>query len=480
MQSRRDQVQAYFFVVGRLVAALTHGKPDIVETPNRRLSTGTTLGFLLAALIAAIFGIYGLFVPGGNTSWQQAGAIIIVKESGARYVYLNGTLRPVLNYTSARLAVNSESTQVVSVSQSSLAGVPVGTPIGIPGAPDDLPAANRLDTGAWTVCVRNPAEDSAVGAAGSGSATITLLLRQITTPPLSQAQGMLVSTSDGSRYLLWNGQRYRIADPVALEALGYVTAVPVNVPASWLNPLPTGRDLAVPAIAGSGQPGPAVGGIRSMVGEVFEVRNPVMNSDGFYVARSGGLQPLSPTAAALLLGSPTAQQVNPGGRPTEVGPSALASVSISSDTGLVTGYPPPLAVGALLDASKGADPCVRYFPSASGNMKIDLLSLNPEEAGAGAVSAERHVAGETADLVAIPGGSGVLVQDLPAPGAQPGAEYLVTDFGVKYPLSSTSVASALGYAQTSAVSVPGQLLALLPTGPVLSPASALDNQAAGS
>ena len=35
MQSRRDQVQAYFFVVGRLVAAVVHGRPDVLITDIR-------------------------------------------------------------------------------------------------------------------------------------------------------------------------------------------------------------------------------------------------------------------------------------------------------------------------------------------------------------------------------------------------------------------------------------------------------------
>jgi type VII secretion protein EccB len=469
MQSRRDQVQAYFFVVGRLVSALTHGKPDILETPNRRVTTGTTFGVVIAGLLVAVFGLIGLLFPGGNASWQQQGAVIVVKESGARYVYLGGLLRPTLNYTSARLAVNSQSSQTVSVSQSSLQGVPVGNPIGIPGAPDDLPAPNKLNTGPWTVCV----QDQTTNTGTSAPPTVTLLLRQIATPALSQQQAMYVSTSDGSKYLLWGGHRYRIADPMAIEALGYAAAVPVNVPASWLNPIPTGRDLAVPNIVGQGQPGPAINGTQSKVGQVYDVRNVAANSDEFYVVQSGGLQPMSRTAAALLLGSPNIQAVNPGGQPTQVGPGAMAGVPIISSTDLVTGYPPSLPESALIDSTRGTEPCARYSPS--GN--IDLLSLTSADVMAGAVPVGQHVAGTTADQVAITGGEGVLARDLPAPGAQPGTEYLITDIGEKYPLASTSVAGTLGYSQSSAVNIPGQLLDLLPTGPALSPAAALNNQA---
>ncbi len=51
MQSRRDQVQAYFFVVGRLVSAVVHGKPDALAQPNRRMNTGLFLGAIVGAVI---------------------------------------------------------------------------------------------------------------------------------------------------------------------------------------------------------------------------------------------------------------------------------------------------------------------------------------------------------------------------------------------------------------------------------------------
>jgi hypothetical protein len=81
--------------------------------------------------------------------------------------------------------------------------------------------------------------------------------------------------------------------------------------------------------------------------------------------------------------------------------------------------------------------------------------------------------------VVIPKGTGVLAKDLPVAGAAAGAEYLVTDLGMKFPLSDQSVADALGYSQTAAVDVPNQLLALLPTGPVLDRTAALTPQPTG-
>jgi hypothetical protein len=45
--------------------------------------------------------------------------------------------------------------------------------------------------------------------------------------------------------------------------------------------------------------------------------------------------------------------------------------------------------------------------------------------------------------------------------------YLVTEDGAKFPVANDAAASALGYSSSTAVAVPADLLALLPTGPVL-------------
>src|SRR5689334_19902222 len=150
MQSRRDQVQAQSYLLGRLTTALVTAELDTLETPHRRTVTGLFGGLLVAALVAGGFTVYGLFVPGGATTWQTAGELIVEKETGSQYLYIGGTLRPVLNYTSARLLIGDQPT-VDSVSYKSLAGTPRGTAIGIVGAPDSLPAQS-LAGASWTAC----------------------------------------------------------------------------------------------------------------------------------------------------------------------------------------------------------------------------------------------------------------------------------------------------------------------------------------
>jgi type VII secretion protein EccB len=462
MQSRKDQVQAYFFVVGRLAAAVTHGKPDVLQPPNRRLTSGIVLGVLLACVLAGIFGIYGVFKPGGDTSWRQAGAIVMDEDSGARYVYLDGQLRPVLNYSSARLVTGQRGTgQIVSVARNSLAGTPVGQPIGIPGAPDALPAAGGLDTGPWTVCT------------GPSGPTVTLLLGQAEGTVAGPGQALIVAGPDGAGWLVWQGRRHRLGERSTLETLGYGDVRPVQVATGWLNPVPQGPDIAVPPTPGAGEPGPVIEGKQSYVGQVYEVRNPAIKTDQLYLVRQDGIAPLSRTGAALLLAAPSTTDAYPDSpvQPVEVGPAALAGVPTARGVDLVSGLPaePPQVVVPPPDTV----PCVRYGPSASGELTATAELLPAGQVTAAAVPVGTHVADTTADKVVIPAGTGVLAREQPAPGATPGTAYLITEVGMRFPLADESVLAALGYSESSVVRVPAELLRLLPTGPLLSTQGAL-------
>lgn len=474
MQSRRDQVQAYFFVVGRLVAGLVQGKPDVLEHPNKRFNGGTVLGVLLAGLIVAIFGIYGLFVPGGNNTWRADGTIVMEKESGARYLFTGGQLRPVLNMASALLAAG-QSHKLSSVSQASLTGVPVGTPIGIPGAPDGLPTAGKLNAGSWMVCAR-PSDGMAVASVP----TVTLRLDQPIGVRLPADQGLVVATPDGATYLVWRGNRHRIADMVTLEALGYDAERTLKVAPAWLNVIPAGADLKAPAIAGTGGPGPAVGGQPGRIGQLYEVLNPAISSDQSYVLTGTGLLPVSHTIEAMLLAAPSTRDAYPGEqvRPIVVGPGALAGVPLVGGEASAGDLPPTPPVVA--DLGMGMEPCMSFDPQVDGGRAGTLMALPRASENAAVTPAGRQVAGVTADQVVVPAGSGALVSSWPAPGAAPGTEYLVTDLGVKYPLVDESVASSLGYGNVAGKRISPVLLNLLPTGPALDPVAALAARAVGS
>ncbi|WP_370948061.1 type VII secretion protein EccB [Amycolatopsis sp. cg5] len=474
MQSRKDQVQAYFFVVGRLAAAVTHGRPDVLQAPNRRLNTGTALGILVAGILVAIFGIYGLFVPGGDNSWRHAGAIVMDKTVGARYVYLDGQLRPVLNYSSARLATGKAGNgEVISVSQKSLAGTPVGQPIGILGAPDSLPTSARLATGPWTVCAE-PA-GTGPGAPGPG---VTLLLTQHPGPALSAKQALLVSTPDNAKYLIWQGKRQLLPERAVLETLGYSDQVAVPVTLAWLNTIPRGTDIAVPRTTGVGDAGPLVDGRPSIVGQVLQVRNPALASDQLYLVRKDGVTPLTRTSAALVLAAPSTRDAYPNATvaPIQVGPAGITGAPVSTGPDLVAGLPPEPP--EVVDPGAEALPCMKFGPSATGEPAVSAQLLPRVLVNAESVPVAEHAPGTMADRVAIPMGGGVLARDLPAPGAAPGTSFLITEVGRKYPLAGPDVLSTLGYAESSVVKVPAELLALLPSGPLLSVEGALRSQPA--
>ncbi|MGW5556469.1 type VII secretion protein EccB [Micromonospora sp. NPDC003944] len=467
MRSRRDQVQAYLFEAGRLIGALMKGRPEGDDPPHRRFTIGTAVGLLLTVLIAAGFGIYGLLRPGGSDKWRKPGSIIVVKETGARYLLLGGELRPVLNYASAALILQSAA-PVQSVSRNSLTGVPIGAPVGIPDAPDAVPTGKQLYRGAWTVCTRRPLDRTR-------AERTTLVLDDV---PGRDPGALLVSTPDNGLHLVWQSRRYRLAGDQTRVALGYGGVPPVRVTEAWLNPIDSGRDLVVPVITGRGQAGPVVGGIPSVVGQIFEVANPALATRELYLARTDGFAPVSRTVGALLLGDPASRRSYPGSapRPIPVDADAMQAAPMLGGGEYVTGFPaePPPLVNDL----GGAVPCVRHSV-ASGSVRSETLAVADAALDrAVAVPADPRAAG-LADEVVLRTGSGLLLRDRPAPGAVPTGVYLVSEFGVKFPLPDDTATDSLGYAGVSPTDVPREFLAMLPSGPALDRDAALTGRTWG-
>ncbi|MDI5942741.1 type VII secretion protein EccB, partial [Micromonospora sp. DH15] len=174
MPSRQDQLHSYQFTVQRAVAALVMRETDPARSPFRRLAGAGLASVLVAAIALGGFALYGLFA-GGGTKWRDTGAVIVEKESGARFVYREQKLHPVLNYASALLIIGAERAKTVLVSRRSIEGVPRGLPLGIPDAPDSLPDRARLSTAGWTVCSAAGAERAAAGAEPAAPRSVVLI-----------------------------------------------------------------------------------------------------------------------------------------------------------------------------------------------------------------------------------------------------------------------------------------------------------------
>lgn len=444
MYTRRDQVDAYSFVTGRLASAVLRADPDGPERPLRRTGVGLIVGIMISLLVIAIIVVLHLFtgMGAGRTAWRQPGALIVAEDSGSRYMFVDGLLRPVLNQASARL-ITGKAPAVVTVKSPELADVPRGAPIGILGAPDALPSGSADSP--WTVCAGNGQSgfklSVSVGAAtGATEAT--------------DRQGVLVS-GDGQLYLAWQGTKLRIVAPWVPRALGMDTAQAVPVDSSWLNALPSGPDIGSPPLPrDEGKAGPTISGTSTVVGQLVVVPEAVGGNS--FVTQEGGLVPVTPTVAALLNADPAWTKREA----LRIAPSELATQAVLPAPVWQAALPPQPPTA--LDLT-GRVPCVLWHgesarlvtaPPPRGNAQSDQI--------AGVVRD-----GRVADRVEVMPGAGFLARTRPAPNVPGAGIYLITESGAKFPVASSDAATALGFSADSARLVPAELLALLPTGPVL-------------
>ncbi|WP_460494921.1 type VII secretion protein EccB [Dactylosporangium cerinum] len=123
----------------RVLSAFVMRETDPAQSPLRRGIGAVFAGIMVAVLVGAGFGVYGILTKVGGTAWKADGSIVIERETGATFVFMDGRLHPTLNFTSALLASGRGASQLFRVSQKSLGSVPRGITIGITGAPDSLP-----------------------------------------------------------------------------------------------------------------------------------------------------------------------------------------------------------------------------------------------------------------------------------------------------------------------------------------------------
>ncbi|MFE5767049.1 type VII secretion protein EccB [Streptomyces sp. NPDC056485] len=476
MQNKRDQVHAHMFLMGRLTSGMLRADPDSPESPQGRTNRGIAIGVIVAVLVSAGAFVFGLLAPGTKDSWRSSGALIVEKETGSRYLYVNGRLRPVRNYASARLLLGTK-LKTTTVGSASLKDTPHGASAGIQGAPDGLPSARNLSKAPWQVC-------SSTGPEGQGPVSTLAVAAEPTGTPLGERQGLLATGPDGTPYVLWSGMRLRLdAQRGAREALGYGSAAPLKVSAALLGALPAGPDLTPPEVPGRGSAGPQLGGRATRIGQLFQVS--VMGADAprTYLLRQEGLRPVSATTAALMLGDPqTREKAYAGESPAvaELGADALRGRLAPDDPAGKDAERLPQSPPQLMDVPKGSSPCVRITPAGADakGTRISMALVDSPALGPVAESSDAVAAPCTPiDRVTVPPGGGVLVQALSASGAQVGGTlYLVTGTGLKYRIVSTKAAEALGYDTASAQGLPSQFLGMLPSGPDLSTEAAQEGR----
>ena len=449
MQSRRDLYQAHRLMTQRAALALLRGEPDVPDQPLRRLNVAAFSGVLVAAIVTVLFFIWGLIGHSGSPLQDQPGTLVIDKQTGTPFVFCQGgELCPVVNYASARLALDSTSLNQQTVSQSALAKFARGPLIGIPGLPQPLPDPGLLIRQPWSVCTVQTTTPVA------GTHTVTALAggTQVGGQPLGATA--LVAQALGKDWVIWNGQRMAV-QPVLLPALHAVQSV-VQVPPVWLNALPQGPAFAPPPIPDQGATVTGPAGAPVQVGQVFQVTT--VAGTQYYMMLQDGLAPISPMQAQLM-----------GFEPGAAARATLSPAQVSGHVSAVRvpggGLPSSIPTVTALPATVPL--CVEY--SGDGGSLTRQVETGGELPTGGVPTGAPAGVGQ----VALPPGAGALVGADPGTGPDPGviSYFLVAD-GRRFALASTGVAALLGYNLSQAVLLPAGVVDLIPPGPVLDPAQA--------
>ncbi|MFC0006685.1 type VII secretion protein EccB [Micromonospora siamensis] len=455
MPSRQDQLHSYQFTVQRAVAALVMRETDPARSPFRRLAGAGLASVLVAAIALGGSTLYGLFASGG-TKWRDSDAVIVEKESGARFVYRQDKLHPVLNYASALLIIGAEQPRTVLVSRRSIEGVPRGLPLGIADAPDSLPAPGRLATSGWTVCSVPGADPDRPGARSA-----LLIGRDVTGGRPLREDGLLVRHPDGTLHLVWHQRRHLIRDPDrVLAALAATRERAVPVAPALLNTLTAGVDLAPLAVPGLGGPSRRVPG--ATVGTVYLVRN-TGGGRQYAVVEREGLAGITELQASLLLAR-TGQ-----GAPEQLSLGRFAELPKLRDR-VPRGAAAPPSSPPRLAGTEGGSVCARTGDDG-GARELRLGGSLPDLTGAARTTPSAG-GPPLADHVLVEPGRGAVVESVAAPGATGGAVSVVTDLGRRYVLADRAVLGMLGYRDVRPVRLPAGLVSLVPAGSPLDPEAA--------
>ena len=498
MQTRRDQLQAYRYLLRRVLAAMLGSEPEAIEQPMRRVTTSTFAGIMVGVLACAGVALYGWIADTAASKWKsEANALIVDKQTNAAYLYLPKTalegggqdagqgqgpatpppvggsgqvddadmmLVQVLNYTSARLILGAEP-KVVRVSSGSLDGIARGPRIGIPLAPNAIPNEKNLASSPWTICSTSRTVDDTT------NVRVDLLIgadeRELGAEPVGERAVLVSAQGDDQTYLVWNGKRLE-ADADALTSLELSSSDVLPVGTAWLAALEAGQPLKAPVVPNRGNDGPVTSeGRQTTIGQVFHTDTP----DSSYVMLADGFAPITQVQANLLFGENVAiaeGQVQTA--PTEIG---IGEVNGTGSAPSLKVPDLPATTPELFDLSdvEGAPVCLWYDDEAghltSGGTIPAGAAGGSDQAADGGTTPGAPSTGAEADRVILPPGKAAVVGERPGPGIKPESYFIVTEEGVKYPVPNREVLGKLGFGKVEPAEIPGALLRLVPQGPAL-------------
>jgi type VII secretion protein EccB len=476
MASRRDQFQSYQFSVRRVISSLVLHETDPAQPPLRRMSGATFGGVMIAVLVLAVAGVIGVVKPSSTSTWQDGGKVIVVKETGARYVWLADQktgkhyLYPVTNFASGALLANSTAT--IYVQAKDILNAPRGPLLGLPDAPDVLPPTDQLLGAPWTLCSL-PAQTIS----GETTPNTALVVGRARTSgtPVGQSAFLLDNTESRDKAheysLVWHGHSYPIPDPApVLEGLTLHGQPQIQVGAAWMSALPAGKPLAVANVAGRGQHSTLVRG--GVVGEVMVVQS--AGGSQYYLLGQKHIQAITPVQADITLADPTVQKTVYGGRRPKAVPLSAAEANSVPQQGLPAPDPtnPPATKPAMASVNSDQSTVCASFNNAG--LVPDVAVQAAVEGAALAPATQQRTQNGTvlANRVVVEPGWGSIVESMSSPTATSGSLFVVTDEGRRYGIASDDALQALGYSGVAPIQMPASLVARIPAGDALDPLAA--------
>lgn len=465
----RHQVTGWRFVMRRIASGLALHDTRMLVDPLRSQSRAVMMGVLLA--VTAVIGcfVFSVLRPGGVPGSEP---VLADRSTSALYVRLDDRLHPVLNLTSARLAVGRP-VDPTTVGSEQLDAFARGSLIGIPGAPERMVQSASRDA-AWTVCDSTGGPADTVGTSviagpvASGGAHADAL-------PAGRA--ILVGGAEGT-WLLWDGRRSAVdlADRAVTDALGLPAAAPAprSIVPGLFNAVPEAPALRVPQIPDAGLPTgyplPVAAPIGAVVIAYGNDATP-MN----YAVLSDGLQPISPVLAAVL------RNANSYGlaQPPHLGADDIARLPVSSQLDVAAFPAVPVKLVVAADAPVTCAMWTKIDGAATSSLTLLSGSMLPLPDGMRSVDLVGGANPGTATRVALPPGRGYFVQTVGQQPASPpaGSLFWISDTGVRYGIGGDrqtveQAVAALGLTQPP-LPIPWSALTLFAPGPALSQSDAL-------
>lgn len=520
MATRKDQLDAFNFARRRMVANIVvptaTGSDEGAPRPVKTFATS----IILSAIAVAAVAVLGVFKPSAPSGWQNG--LAVDSNTGAAYITQNNELHAVYNITSARLVLGGKF-QKFDVPDSTLngAGISIGSPVGILGAPEDVPSAANMNLTQWSFC-QNEKEADESKPGGSTYLEIGYWPAPDTTPhgqSVGNAQGgssgpntaLIVHDSQMNVYIVDGDYRYFVGNDTTqhetVQGLLYAVSggttvagqdiIGYYVSDAWLSAFALGAQIDYPTVQGLGQAAPS-GQPMSKIG-AYET-NSGLHAGGS-VQTAQGLVELSPFAYSLYIYNSALTANGIKSTTAQISPSQITGHTANPDNVFVQGTYgknwPQLSVslqGTDTVDTTAANICVGYSGSSPGGTP-QLTTWTSPQLPYGSPSQtfglNQASSGSTANIVLVKPGYGLIAQGT-------SKQYLIEDSGFKYGLAvdaakqsdgsgssagsgsssgsgsnaTTSAKDMLGYHSTQVEPVPDSWLSLLQGGATLDPAKA--------